>query len=60
MNSEKEVEYMVFPRLLALSEVLWTNPKLKNWNDFKNRLLNHFYILDLLQINYKKRIPEKL
>ncbi|WP_192822270.1 beta-N-acetylhexosaminidase [Rufibacter sp. LB8] len=33
-----KVEYMVFPRMTALSEVLWTDPKQKNYEDFKKRL----------------------
>ncbi|MDX5436360.1 MAG: beta-N-acetylhexosaminidase [Pontibacter sp.] len=34
----EQVEYMIFPRMTALSEVLWTNPKQKNFEDFKRRL----------------------
>ncbi|HEY0067277.1 MAG TPA: family 20 glycosylhydrolase [Flavisolibacter sp.] len=32
------VEYMVFPRMSALSEVLWTPKEKKNWQDFERRL----------------------
>ncbi|WP_210463028.1 beta-N-acetylhexosaminidase [Rufibacter roseolus] len=38
MASPAKVEYMVFPRMTALSEVLWTDPKLKDFTDFKRRL----------------------
>ncbi|WP_299824651.1 beta-N-acetylhexosaminidase [uncultured Pontibacter sp.] len=34
----KQVEYMIFPRMTALSEALWSNPKHKNFEDFKRRL----------------------
>ena len=34
----ENVEYMIFPRMTALSEALWTNPKQKNFEDFKRRL----------------------
>lgn len=34
----KHAEYMLYPRLLALAEVAWTQPKYKNWNDFKRRV----------------------
>lgn len=32
------LDYMVFPRLSALAEVMWTDGKNKNWNDFLRRL----------------------
>jgi hexosaminidase len=38
MGHPAKVEYMVFPRMTALSEVLWTDPKQKNFTDFKRRL----------------------
>lgn len=37
----ENLEYMVFPRMTALSEALWTNPKQKNFEDFKRRLQQH-------------------
>ncbi|MHB9055552.1 MAG: glycoside hydrolase family 20 protein [Paludibacteraceae bacterium] len=36
--TEAQVEYMLYPRVLALSEVAWTNPENKNWEDFKRRV----------------------
>ena len=36
--TEKDVEYMIFPRMTGLSEVLWVAPKQKNFKDFKRRL----------------------
>jgi hexosaminidase len=60
---EKQVEYMVFPRICALSEVLWTNPakKCKRKQEslsanFVSRLIKHFKLLDTLGINYSKSI----
>ena len=32
------VQYMAYPRACAMAEVTWTDPKHKNWDDFKNRL----------------------
>jgi hexosaminidase len=31
-------EYMLFPRLAALSEVLWSTKESRNWEDFSGRL----------------------
>lgn len=50
------VEYMLFPRITALSEVVWSYPKERNFENFKSRLINHFKLLDLLKINYCKEI----
>ncbi|GAA6770384.1 beta-N-acetylhexosaminidase [Flavobacterium sp. CGRL2] len=38
INTEAQTEYMVLPRLAALSEVVWTNADKKNYGDFLNRL----------------------
>ena len=33
-NSTEDVDYLIFPRLSALAEVAWTQPKRKNWNNY--------------------------
>ena len=38
MNNPKKVEYMVFPRMTALSEVLWSPKGSKDWNSFSTSL----------------------
>lgn len=50
----KHVEYMAFPRAIALAETLWSDKNSRNWNDFKNRLENQFPRLDKLEVNYHK------
>jgi hexosaminidase len=50
MNDESRVDYMAFPRILAMSEVLWT--KDRSFSDFCTRLQTHFDIMDSLEINY--------
>lgn len=47
-------EYMVFPRAIALSEVGWTSPELKNEKDFGKRLEQHKKVLEDLKVNYRK------
>lgn len=48
----KQVEYMIFPRITALSEVLWgTN---RDFNDFKLRFQKNAKILDKMKVNYNK------
>lgn len=48
----EHLEYMVFPRLLALSEVCWTSKNNKNWDNFKTRLQSHYRLMQGLNINY--------
>lgn len=56
MKKPVDVEYMAFPRSLALAEVLWSGRENKNFADFTKRLKNEFLILDREDINY--RIPK--
>jgi len=50
----KDSEYMIFPRLAALSEVLWSTKENRDWNDFTERLTKQFKRYDYLGINYAK------
>ncbi|MGI8949960.1 MAG: beta-N-acetylhexosaminidase [Chitinophagaceae bacterium] len=59
MAYPSKVEYMIFPRLSALSEVLWTQPPNKNWDDFQKRLQTQYKRYDLWKINYNKKGIEK-
>ena len=56
MQTEKQVEYMAYPIAVALSEVLWSSPKHKNYSDFINRLEQYQKRLDLLEVNYANHI----
>jgi hexosaminidase len=47
MGNEKKVEYMIFPRMAALSEVLWS--KNRNWKDFERRLMTQFKRYDSVE-----------
>lgn len=49
-----KVEYMIFPRMSALSEVLWTPKEKKNWQDFENRLPQQLKRYELWKANYSK------
>ncbi len=54
ISNTKKLEYMLFPRLSALCEVLWSNTKDKNYIDFKERLQTQFKRYNLWNINYFK------
>lgn len=53
---EKQVEYMLMPRMMALSEVVWSPKENRNETDFLNRLQTQFLLLDKLGINYAKAL----
>lgn len=54
ISNERKVEYTVFPRMSALSEVLWSPKESRDWKDFESRLLYQFKRFDLWQANYSK------
>ena len=56
MKTSRQVEYMAFPRALALAELTWTPREAKNFDDFTLRLAEHFQRLDALDVNYSKAI----
>lgn len=49
-------EYMVMPRMAALSEVVWGTSNPAKYDDFRNRLLRHFDIYEAKGIHYAKNI----
>ena len=54
MTNTRKVEYMLFPRLAALSEILWSPKEKKSWTDFEKRLPTQFKRYDLWKVNYSK------
>lgn len=52
----QHVEYMAYPRAAALSEVLWTGKQRPGFDDFKERLITHFQLLDTLKVYYSPSI----
>lgn len=39
MTTDEHMEYMIYPRLLALAEVAWTQPEKKDWERFRRSAL---------------------
>ena len=54
MKTPSKVEYMIFPRMSALSEVLWSKKELRNWTDFEKRLQADFKRYEWWGVNYSK------
>jgi hexosaminidase len=56
INTANYLEYMVFPRALALSEVIWSPQKARDWDSFVGRLQPQLEWLDRFSVNY--RVPQ--
>jgi hexosaminidase len=54
IKNPRKVEYQVFPRMAALSEVLWTKKELRDSADFERRLESQFKRYDMWKVNYSK------
>lgn len=57
MKTAEQVEYMVFPRMLAMAEDVWTTPENKNYTDFRRRLDAQFPRLDKQGVKYRRPEP---
>lgn len=50
--TQDRLELMLFPRLCALSEVMWSRKEDRNWDDFYRRITAYYPILEKMGINY--------
>lgn len=49
---QETIDSKLFPRILALSECLWSPKESKSFDDFNSRLQKYYHTLDLLKVNY--------
>lgn len=57
-RSENYIDYLTFPRLMAVSEVAWGKESDRSWEDFQQRISHHYEKLSQKGINY--RVPEPI
>ena len=50
----KHMEYMAYPRLSALSEVVWSPKASRDLSDFMRRLHRHADRLQAMDVNYRR------
>lgn len=55
MRTPEKAEYMLLPRLCALSECVWTPVSKKNWNNFVAKVELHQHILQQMGYNCSDR-----
>ena len=58
ISNEYILEYMLYPRICALSEIGWSPKEAKNWEDFKTRLKAEMLRFQRENINYRVPFPE--
>lgn len=55
VSTQEKMDMQIFPRLLALAEISWTEPEKKNFRDFLARLSLQERLLDDLGVNYAEK-----
>jgi hexosaminidase len=50
----RQLEYMAFPRLVALCEAVWSGKSRRDYGHFMQRLPVHLRRLDALDVNYRR------
>ena len=59
IKSPEMVEYMSVPRMTALSEIVWSKRRKRDFSEFNKRLNFYKYFLDLKEVNYRKKSLDK-
>ncbi len=60
IKTSEHVEYMVWPRAVAMSEVVWSPKESRDYQDFLKRLPPHLKQLDSWKVNYAKHVEKEL
>jgi hexosaminidase len=55
IDNTSKADYMLFPRITALSEALWSAPGVKNWDNFRDKLKVQEQRYKLWGVNYCTR-----
>lgn len=50
--TQERVEWMLYPRMCAMAEVLWSPKESRNWDNFYGRITQYYPIMKKLGINY--------
>lgn len=55
VNTNDYLQYMLLPRMLAISEITWTDPENKSWDNFIERMPYQFELFDKKEWNYSSK-----
>jgi hexosaminidase len=56
----RHLQYMMWPRGIAIAEALWTPREKKNWNNFAKRVETEFERLDIAEIKYSPALYDPI
>jgi hexosaminidase len=56
IGNSRKMEYVIFPRMSALSEVLWSPKAKKNFDNFRKKLQTQIERFNLWKVDYSKAI----
>lgn len=56
----RHLEYMTWPRAMAIAEVLWSPKSTRNWDNFANRIEEHFKYLDADSVKYSRSMYDPI
>ncbi len=60
IQNYRTVQYMVWPRGMAIAESVWSPKGKKNWNNFVGKVEKHFERMDVQQMKYSKSMYDPL
>jgi hexosaminidase len=52
--TSEQVEYMAYPRTIAIAEVVWSHPEERDYDAFEERLKRHMPHMKAMGINYRQ------
>lgn len=52
ISTTEHLEYMTFPRMLAMAELTWSEKRDRDYDKFKMKLKSHFVLMKKLNLNY--------
>jgi hexosaminidase len=56
----RHLQYMVWPRAMAISEAVWSPKEKRNWDNFSNRVEKHFKRLDAAEVKYAPSVYDPI
>jgi hexosaminidase len=56
----RHLEYMTWPRAMAIAEVLWSPKSTHNWNSFAHHVEEHFKYLDADSVKYSRSMYDPI
>ena len=60
IQNYRTVQYMLWPRGLAIAESVWSPLEKKNWNNFVGRVEKHFERMDMQQMKFSRSMYDPI